>query len=51
MPIDPVCKRHVKIADAAPSYDLEGETLYFCTLRCEKIFEKSSIGILPQHDG
>ncbi|HET6933544.1 MAG TPA: YHS domain-containing protein [Candidatus Angelobacter sp.] len=44
MPIDPVCKRHVRIADAAASYDLEGETLYFCTLRCEKIFEKDPYG-------
>ena len=44
MPTDPVCKRHVRIANAAASYDLEAVTLYFCTLPCEKIFEKDPYG-------
>jgi YHS domain-containing protein len=34
----------VRISEAAASYDLEGETLYFCSLRCEKIFEKDPYG-------
>ena len=40
MPIDPVCKMHVNIADAAASLDYHNETVYFCSVDCEKKFEK-----------
>ena len=40
MPIDPVCKKHVDIADAAASLDHHSETVYFCSIECEKKFEK-----------
>lgn len=40
MPIDPVCKMHVNIGDAAGSLDYHNETVYFCTVECEKKFEK-----------
>lgn len=40
MPLDPVCKRHVDIADAAASYDYHAWPVYFCSVDCEKKFEK-----------
>ena len=40
MPIDPVCKKHVDIAHAAASYDYHSETVYFCSVECEKRFER-----------
>jgi len=40
MPIDPVCKMHVNLASAAASFDYRGETVYFCSVDCEKKFEK-----------
>lgn len=40
MPIDPVCKMHVNVSDAAASYDFHSETVYFCSVECEKKFEK-----------
>ena len=40
MPIDPVCKMHVNISDAAGSLDYHNETVYFCSVDCEKKFEK-----------
>jgi len=40
MPIDPVCKMHVNLSDAAASFDYRGETVYFCSVDCEKKFEK-----------
>jgi YHS domain-containing protein len=40
MPIDPVCKMHVDIAEAAASYDYHSETFYFCSLACWKVFER-----------
>ena len=40
MPIDPVCKMHVDIAEAEASYDYHSECFYFCSLACEKAFEK-----------
>ena len=40
MPIDPVCKMHVDINDAAASHDYHSETVYFCSLDCKKEFEK-----------
>ena len=40
MPIDPVCKMHVDISDAAASHDYHSETVYFCSLDCKKEFEK-----------
>jgi YHS domain-containing protein len=40
MPIDPVCKRHVEIPHAAASYDYHAWTVYFCSVDCEKKFEK-----------
>jgi P-type Cu+ transporter len=40
MPIDPVCKMEISIADAAASHDYHGETLYFCSIDCVKKFER-----------
>jgi len=40
MPIDPVCKMHVDVAQAEASYDYHSEAFYFCSLACEKEFEK-----------
>jgi Cu+-exporting ATPase len=39
MPIDPVCKMEVSVADAAASHDYHNETLYFCSLDCLRKFE------------
>lgn len=39
MPIDPVCKMEVSVADAAASHDHHTETLYFCSIDCLKKFE------------
>ena len=39
MPIDPVCKREVSVANAAASHDHHTETLYFCSIDCLKKFE------------
>ena len=39
MPIDPVCKMEVTIADAAASHDYHAETLYFCSIDCLRKFE------------
>jgi YHS domain-containing protein len=39
MPIDPVCKMEVSIADAAASHDFHAETLYFCSIDCLRKFE------------
>jgi YHS domain-containing protein len=40
MPIDPVCKMEVNIADAAASHDYHAETLYFCSIDCLHKFER-----------
>jgi YHS domain-containing protein len=40
MPIDPVCKMRVDISDAAASFDFHSWTVYFCSIDCEKAFEK-----------
>jgi len=40
MPIDPVCKMEITVADAAASHDLHNETLYFCSIDCLKKFER-----------
>lgn len=39
MPIDPVCKMEVNIANAAASHDHHAVTLYFCSIDCLKKFE------------
>ncbi|HEX2330802.1 MAG TPA: YHS domain-containing protein [Candidatus Angelobacter sp.] len=39
MPIDPVCKMDINIADAAASHDYHSETVYFCSLECKNKFE------------
>ena len=39
MPIDPVCKMDIKVADAAASHDYHNETVYFCSLECKNKFE------------
>ena len=39
MPIDPVCKMHIDISDAAASFDYHTETVYFCSIDCLKNFE------------
>jgi YHS domain-containing protein len=46
MPIDPVCKMHVDVAHAAASYDYHSETVYFCSVACEKEFEKDPDGYM-----
>lgn len=46
MPIDPVCKMHVNIPDAAASLDYHNETVYFCSVACEKKFEKDPDGYM-----
>jgi YHS domain-containing protein len=40
MPIDPVCKMEVSIAEAAASHDYHSETLYFCSIDCLREFER-----------
>ena len=40
VPIDPVCKMRIDIADAAASYDYHAMPVYFCSVECEKAFEK-----------
>ncbi len=40
MPIDPVCKMHVDISEAAASYDYHAMPVYFCSLACLEEFEK-----------
>ncbi len=40
MPIDPVCKKHVDIAQAAASYDYHSWTVYFDSLDCLRKFEE-----------
>ena len=39
MPIDPVCKMQVNIANAAASHDYHAERLYFCSIDCLRKFE------------
>jgi YHS domain-containing protein len=46
MPIDPVCKMHVSIPNAAASLDYHSETVYFCSVECEKKFEKDPDGYM-----
>jgi YHS domain-containing protein len=46
MPIDPVCKMRFNLADAAGSFDYRGETVYFCSVECEKKFEKDPDGYM-----
>jgi YHS domain-containing protein len=48
MPIDPVCRKHVDIAAAAASFDYGAETVYFCSLDCEKRFEKDPDGYMQR---
>ncbi len=40
MPIDPVCKMHVDISEAAASHDYHAEPVYFCSVECLREFEK-----------
>lgn len=40
MPIDPVCKKHVEIEHAGASYDYHAMAVYFCSVECEKEFER-----------
>jgi YHS domain-containing protein len=40
MPIDPVCKMEVSVADAAASQEYQSETIYFCSLDCQQEFER-----------
>lgn len=46
MPIDPVCKMSVKLVDAAASHDYHSETVYFCSIQCQKKFEKDPEGYM-----
>jgi YHS domain-containing protein len=40
MPIDPVCKMEISVADAAASQEYQSETIYFCSLDCLQVFER-----------
>jgi YHS domain-containing protein len=40
MPIDPVCKMNIAVADAAASQDYQAETIYFCSLDCQRRFDQ-----------
>jgi len=40
MPIYPVCKMEISVADAAASHDYHSETLYFCSIDCLRKFER-----------
>ncbi|HEY7405669.1 MAG TPA: YHS domain-containing protein [Candidatus Angelobacter sp.] len=40
MPIDPVCKMEVSVAEAAASQDFHSETIYFCSLDCLRKFNR-----------
>ena len=40
MPIDPVCKMEISVAEAAASHDYHSETLYFCSIDCLHKFER-----------
>jgi Cu+-exporting ATPase len=46
MPIDPVCKMEVRIADAAASRDYQSESIYFCSIECLKKFEQDPEGYM-----
>jgi YHS domain-containing protein len=41
MPIDPVCKMEISVADAAASQQYQSETIYFCSLDCQRKFDKN----------
>ncbi len=40
MPIDPVCKMEISVADAAASQKYQSETVYFCSLDCQEEFDR-----------
>jgi YHS domain-containing protein len=48
MPIDPVCKMEVSIADAAASHDYHAETLYFCSVDCLHKFERDPAAYMDE---
>lgn len=41
MPIDPVCKMEISVADAAARQQYQSETIYFCSLDCQRKFDKN----------
>jgi YHS domain-containing protein len=50
MPIDPVCKMEVSIAEAAASHDYHSETLYFCSIDCLREFERDPAQYMDDMD-
>ncbi|HEX4603523.1 MAG TPA: YHS domain-containing protein [Candidatus Angelobacter sp.] len=50
MPIDPVCKMEVSIAEAAASHDYGPETLYFCSMDCLREFERDPATYMDDMD-
>jgi YHS domain-containing protein len=50
MPIDPVCKKHVDIAQAAASYDYHSWTVYFDSLECLRKFEEDPDAYMEHMD-
>jgi P-type Cu+ transporter len=39
MGLDPVCKMEVNPASAEAQSDYEGQTFYFCSMRCKQAFD------------
>jgi YHS domain-containing protein len=37
--IDPICDMTVEPASAAGKFDYDGETYYFCSVHCQKLFQ------------
>lgn len=50
MPIDPVCKKHVEISNAAASYDYHSWTMYFDSVECLKLFERDPDAYIDRLD-
>lgn len=38
--IDPVCKMEIESKEAADQSEYQGQTYYFCSVGCKKIFDK-----------
>jgi YHS domain-containing protein len=50
MPIDPVCKKHVDVAQAVASYDYHSWTVYFDSVECWQKFEKDPDAYIQRLD-
>lgn len=51
MPIDPVCKTEVSVANAAASHDYHAQTLYFCSIDCLRKFERDPAAYMNDESG